>query len=76
MSRKNQIIYCNRCGGEICAEDQVEKASFLTIHKEWGYFSDKKDGLLHSMDICESCYEKMVASFVIPPEEKKVTEFV
>ena len=28
------------------------------------------------MDICESCYEKMVEKFVIPPEEKQVTEFV
>ena len=69
MSRKNGIIYCNRCGKEICMEDWKDRTSFLAIRKEWGYFSDKKDGMIHSMDICEE-------SLVIPPEEKKMTEFV
>jgi hypothetical protein len=55
---------------------EKDRTSFLTVEKEWGYFSDKKDGRIHRMDICESCYEKMVEKFVIPPEEKQVTEFV
>lgn len=76
MSRKNGMIYCNRCGRIICAEEVKDKTSFLSIQKEWGYFSDKKDGMIHSMDICESCYEVMVETFVIPPDEKKMTEFV
>lgn len=76
MSRKNGMIYCNHCGRAICTEELKDKTSFLAIRKEWGYFSEKKDGMIHSMDICESCYEKMVESFVIPPEEKKMTEFV
>ncbi len=55
---------------------EKDHTSFLTVEKEWGYFSDKKDGRIHRMDICESCYEKMVGKFVIPPEEEQVTEFV
>ena len=62
MSRKDQKIYCNCCGKMICLLSEN--------------FSDKKDGRIHRMDICESCYEKMVEKFVIPPEEKQVTEFV
>ena len=57
-------------------ESEREKASFLSIVKEWGYFSDKKDGTVHSMDICEPCYETLAGTFAIPPEEKKITEFV
>ncbi len=76
MSRKNKKIYCNCCGKLICAEAEREKASFLSIEKEWGYFSDKKDGTIHRMDICEACYEKLAGSFAIPPEEKKMTELV
>lgn len=76
MSRKDQKIYCNCCGKMICLLFEKNRTSFLTVEKEWGYFSDKKDGRIHRMDICESCYEKMVEKFVIPPEEKQVTEFV
>ena len=76
MSRKDQKIYFNCCGKMICLLSEKDRTSFLTVEKEWGYFSDKKDGRIHRMDICESCYEKMVEKFVIPPEEKQVTEFV
>lgn len=76
MSRTNGIVYCNCCGGEICTEVLKDKTSFLTIQKEWGYFSEKKDGKMHSMDICESCYEKLIKSFAIPPDEKQITEYV
>jgi hypothetical protein len=76
MSRKDQKIYCNCCGKVICMLSEKDHTSFLTVEKEWGYFSDKKDGRIHRMDICESCYEKMVGKFVIPPEEEQVTEFV
>lgn len=76
MSRKDGTIYCNCCGKEICLEKLKDRTSFLTIEKEWGYFSEKKDGTVHSMDICETCYEKMVESFVIPPDKKHITEFL
>ena len=64
MSRKDQKIYCNCCGKMICLLSEKDRTSFLTVEK------------IHRMDICESCYEKMVEKFVIPPEEKQVTEFV
>lgn len=76
MSRKNQIIYCNCCGKEICAESLAEHTSFLTVKKEWGYFSHKKDGKIHSADICEECCQKLAETFAIPPEEEEITEFV
>lgn len=76
MGRESGIIYCNKCGMKICTEEQMLKTSFLTITKEWGYFSHGKDGMLHSMDICEPCYDSLAESFVIPPKKKKLTELV
>lgn len=76
MSRKSNFIYCNCCGGQICAKEKENEASFLAINKEWGYFSGGKDGEIHSMDICEPCYEKLIQSFETAPEIKKVTEYL
>ncbi len=76
MSRKANLIYCNCCGNPICPKDQADKTSFLFIKKEWGYFSEEKDGTIHSMDICEPCYDTVVKMFAIPPEIKPATELL
>lgn len=76
MSRKEQKIYCNCCGRAICTVKGQDKAAFLTIRKEWGYFSRNKDGELHSMDICEPCYDKLVQTFALAPEIEQITEFL
>lgn len=76
MSREKDGIYCNRCGKLICKETDKDKTSFLMIQKEWGYFSDGKDGMIHRMDICESCYEALIQTFAIPPEQTGKTELI
>lgn len=76
MSRKADTIYCNCCGRAICAQAEQERKSFLAIRKEWGYFSKGKDGEIHSMDICEPCYDKLVQNFAIAPQKEQITELV
>ena len=76
MSKKNSTIYCNCCGRPICQVKNQGITDYLHITKEWGYFSAGKDGTVHSMDLCEPCYEKLVKSFAIPPEIDRITEFV
>lgn len=76
MSRKAKNIYCNCCGVKICAEAEAKKASFLTIKKEWGYFSRGKDGTVHSVDLCEQCCDRLMQGFVIAPEIEPVTELL
>lgn len=76
MGRVEHNIYCNCCGKFICQESEKGKHSYLTVKKEWGYFSKEKDGKIYCVDICESCCEKLTASFAIPPEIYDVTEFV
>lgn len=54
-------IICNKCGKEI------EAADALSVQKRWGYFSEK-DNEVHNFDLCEECYDELVATFQIPVE--------
>ena len=63
-------------GSLICTEGEAGKSSFLTICKEWGYFSEHKDGTVHRMDLCESCYDAWVRTFAIAPEVEQKTELI
>lgn len=70
-----RMIYCNKCGRAICMEEAVEKVDYLKIEKNWGYFSNK-DGICQRINICEECYDELVQSFEIAPEEKENTELL
>lgn len=69
---KNKIL-CNACGRELFVERGILKEDAFEAKKQWGYFS-KKDRLIHSFLMCEDCYDKMTAAFVIPPEVTEVVE--
>lgn len=68
-------VYCNACGMKI---EVIPKANinkeYLSIEKEWGYFSNK-DFMLHSFAICEKCYDQWVETFVIPINKQVQTEW-
>ena len=57
-------IVCNQCGKEIPMIKGVAREDYLSVEKCWGYFSEK-DGQTDSFDLCEDCYDKLVASFKI-----------
>lgn len=48
---------------------------FVTIKKQWGYFS-KKDGYTHSFVLCEECYDKITAEFKKEVEVIETTELL
>ncbi|WP_310601974.1 hypothetical protein [Anaerosporobacter sp.] len=64
---KNKEICCNACGKKIKVEHGILKEDVFNAEKEWGYFS-QKDLQVHTFNICEKCYNKMVSNFVIPVE--------
>ena len=68
--RKIKKIICNKCGREIPVKDGRAQEDFLAVEKRWGYFSDK-DNQVDSFDLCESCYDALVATFVIPLGEQE-----
>lgn len=58
-------MYCNKCGDSIQVTNGIVAQGVYQGDSVWGYFSNK-DGVKHSFDICEKCYDKMVNEFVIP----------
>jgi len=57
-------IICNKCGKEIEVIRGVAREDFLEVKKRWGYFSNK-DNREDTFDLCEDCYDELVASFKI-----------
>lgn len=66
-------MYCNACGKELKMKNDVLLEDAFEAKKQWGYFS-RKDMKKHSFVLCEDCYDKWTAQFVIPPDVSEVTE--
>ena len=62
-------IFCNSCKKEIRVENGISEEDVLSVEKRWGYFSNK-DNEVHRFDLCEECYDKLIASFEIPVERE------
>lgn len=63
-------IVCNQCGRVIEIENGIQKEDVCTVHKKWGYFSNK-DMEEHGFDLCESCYDRLIAGFKLPVNMKE-----
>ena len=68
-------LKCNCCGKTIKTEQGIRKEDVLEIVKDWGYFSEK-DTERHRLVICETCYDKWIAGFAIPPEVEDKSEIL
>jgi ribosomal-protein-alanine N-acetyltransferase len=66
-------LYCNCCGKALKVENGILKEDAFEASKEWGYFS-KRDMEVHHFNLCEECYENIVAKFKIPVEVEKKLE--
>lgn len=73
VTKKNTELFCNACGKKIKIEHGILKEDVFEASKEWGYFS-KKDLQFHKFNICEECYENIVATFKIPIEIVNIEE--
>ena len=68
-------IVCNQCGSAESAAGGLFKRDFLSVEKEWGYFS-RKDGEIHHFILCEACYDRLTQRFCLPVEKKEQTELL
>ncbi len=68
-------IICNSCGKELKLKDGILMDGCCYVQTEWGYFSEK-DGENHQFDLCEACYDAMIARFRIPVSRKERTELL
>ncbi len=68
IDRQLECVVCNQCKKELKVEKGYIKEGCFAADFCFGYFS-KKDGIRHRFDLCEDCYNKMIAGFQIPVEE-------
>lgn len=68
-------VVCNQCKKELTVENGMIKEGCFHGDNLFGYFSNK-DGVKHSFDLCEECYDKLIKSFAIPVLEEEVKELL
>ncbi|MCR5754232.1 MAG: hypothetical protein K6G30_05385 [Acetatifactor sp.] len=73
----NQLVQvvCNNCEKRLQLKDGYIKEGCFSADYLFGYFSGK-DTLRHRFDLCEDCYDKIVAGFRIPVEESTEKELL
>lgn len=68
-------VLCNQCGRELKVENGYLKEGCFTADAVFGYFSHK-DGKNFRFDLCEECFDQMIASFAVPAEIDEETELL
>ena len=68
-------VICNCCNKELLVENGILKDECIHISHAFGYFSER-DGEIQCFDLCEECYNKMIAKFGIPVENGERTELL
>ena len=60
-------VLCNCCGASCRPSEDAYSFEYATISADWGYGSKGRDMQSHQAHLCQSCYEKMIESWVITP---------
>ncbi|MBQ8198070.1 MAG: hypothetical protein IJZ76_01410 [Lachnospiraceae bacterium] len=68
-------VICNRCEKQLNVQNGLLKDAVFEGEQSFGYFS-KRDGIKHSFDLCEDCYEEWIRMFRIPVTETENTELL
>ena len=70
-----QEVVCNQCGKALKVENGILKEGCFHGDFAFGYFSER-DGVRHKFELCETCYNKLIAGFQIPVEETQEQELL
>lgn len=68
-------VICNQCQKTLKMKNGILREGLFEGVQRFGYFSTK-DGKKHSFDLCEECYDKMIAGFAIPVTEEELSELL
>ncbi|MCI9464700.1 MAG: hypothetical protein HFI48_12610 [Lachnospiraceae bacterium] len=75
--KENELtaVTCNCCKKELLVENGILKEECVSFSHLFGYFSER-DGEKHRFDLCEQCYNKMIAGFLLPVEKEERNELL
>ena len=68
-------VICKCCGRNLVVANGIVREGVAHICAEWDYFSEK-DGENHNFDICEECYDRLLAGFRYPAMISQRTELL
>ena len=68
-------VVCNACGKILLVENCILKEECIHVDHDFGFFGEK-DGESDSFDLCEACYEKIIAGFQLPPSRRERKELL
>ena len=71
--KKLTKVVCNACGKKLLVENGILKEE--CIHVKHDFFG-ARDGESDSFDLCEACYEKLIADFAVPVDKKERVELL
>ena len=70
-----ETVICNCCGKKLVVEGGIIREGVISVNHAWDFFSEK-DGEVHHLDLCESCYDELVSQFRIPVDVEERTELL
>ena len=68
-------VVCNQCGKALKVKNGILVEGFFEGNQHFGYFSNK-DGIRHSFDLCEECYDKLIEGFTVEVTKEEVQELL
>lgn len=66
---------CNACGKKLLVENGILKEECIHVEHDFGFFGTR-DGENDSFDLCETCYEKLIADFAVPVDKRERVELL
>lgn len=60
----------NKCN--CCVKTLNDKEDYAYIVKDWGYYSNGKDLTRQTVRLCEDCWDKLMDSLKIKPDEQDI----
>ncbi len=72
---KLEKVICNCCGKELKVENGILREGCFMGDQTFGYFSEK-DGDRYRFDLCEACFDGLLAKFRQPAEVTQERELL
>lgn len=73
--KKLMQTVCNKCGKALKVADGDLREGCVHVEAAFGYFS-RKDGQIHRFDLCEDCYDELIARFAVAVEREERNELL
>lgn len=74
-NKQLETVWCNMCGKKLVVKEGILREGAAMFDHTWDYFSEK-DGEVHHFDLCESCYNELIAQFRLPVDIEEQIELI